>query len=273
VDTSLHWAYSLHGYEGYTIENDGIPIVTHVHGSKEGPDSDGGPEHFFTAKYKIQGPEWQLKTYEYPTTQPAATLWYHDHTLGITRLNNYAGLQGFYIIRDDLDTGKEDNPLELPAGEFEKAYAIQDKFFKENGELFYPAYEGEPYYDDFIFGEGANWTDADGATVLTEFFGDFMVVNGKIWPQQKVQARRYRLRLLNGCDSRFLLLQFRTDPNGCASLPVCEFGPAINYTLIGTDQGLLDVPIHDLQESLIETGGRNEFVIDFSEHAGELLYL
>ena len=266
VDTSLHWAYSLPGYEQYSIENDGIPTVVHVHGSRSEDGFDGNPEHFFSPGFRILGPKWQHKVYRYPNMQPATALWYHDHTLGITRLNNYAGLQGFYIIRDSRDTGRRDNPLGLPAGEYEKAYAIQDKFFKENGELFYPAYEGEPYYDDYITGEGANW-DASKPTALAEFFGDFMVVNGKIWPRQRVRPRRYRLRLLNGCDSRFLSIQFR----------VAEWdgptGQAIPYTLVGTDQGLLSRPIRDVRESLIETGARHDIVIDFSGLEGRRIIM
>jgi spore coat protein A, manganese oxidase len=269
VDTSLHWAFSLPGYESYSIEADGIPTVTHVHGSRSGPDMDGNPEHFFTTGYAIRGPEWKLAVYKYPNRQPATMLWYHDHTLGITRLNNYAGLQGFYFIRDDMDTGKEDNALGLPFGDFEKAYAIQDRFFKENGELFYPAYKGEPFYDDYITGEGADWdSDVDGPTALAEFFGDHMVVNGKIWPRQRVSPNRFRLRLLNGCDSRFLIVQFRAETQ-----PGCACGPPIPYTLVGTDQGLLEEPIHGLTESLIETGARHDIVMDFSGYEGQRIVM
>ena len=77
----------------------------------------------------------------------------HDHALGITRLNVYAGLAGFYILRGELDTGLEDNPLGLPAGEYELAYAVQDRMFRDDGELFYPAFPGDPTYEDFIVGE------------------------------------------------------------------------------------------------------------------------
>jgi FtsP/CotA-like multicopper oxidase with cupredoxin domain len=117
-------------------------------------------------------------------------------------------MAGFYIIRDDFDTGLFDNPLDLLAFPYEAAFAIQDRMFKDNGELFYPAFPGDPFYDDFITGEDAVLpTDifpGGGPTGLAEFFGDHMVVNGKIWPKMDVEPRNYRLRFLNGCDSRFL---------------------------------------------------------------------
>jgi FtsP/CotA-like multicopper oxidase with cupredoxin domain len=189
--------------------------VTHLHGGHSDPDSDGDPEGFFIPTWSIKGAAWKFQKYMYPNDQPAATLWYHDHVMGITRLNVYAGLAGFYLIRDDDDTGLTDNPLGLPAQDYEKAYAIQDRMFKENGELFYPAYPGEPSYDDFI--TGTDW-DMERPSVLTEFFGDFMLVNGKIWPKQVVEPRHCRLRLLNGCDSRFLVVKFWAVTAGSANL-------------------------------------------------------
>ncbi|MGD2178509.1 MAG: multicopper oxidase domain-containing protein, partial [Anaerolineae bacterium] len=212
LDTSLHWAYSLHGYEGYSIEKDGVPIVAHLHGGHTDFQYDGNPEFFFSPGYTIRGPQWVDKKYVYDNSQPAGTLWYHDHALGITRLNVYAGMAGFYIVRDGFDTGVVGNPLDLPAGPYELAYAIQDRMFKANGELFYPAFPGDPFYADFITGEGATLPVAQfpggGPTGLAEFFGDHMVVNGKIWPKVDVEPRNYRMRLLNGSDSRFLAIQF-----------------------------------------------------------------
>jgi spore coat protein A, manganese oxidase len=265
LDTTLHWAYSLMGYEQYTIGQNGIPVVVHLHGSHSGPDLDGNPEHFFTPNYAIKGPEWAFTTYQYENDQPAAMLWYHDHALGITRLNVYAGLAGMYFIRDDVDTGTRTNTLGLPSGEYEKAYVIQDRMFKANGQLFYPAYAGEPGYDDFIVGEGASW-DTTKPTAFAEFFGDFMVVNGKIWPRQKVQSRRYRIHLLNGSDSRFLAVSFVAVKAGATST---EGGQIVPYTLVGADQGLLNAPIPNLKRSLIEPGARIDIVIDFGRYFGK----
>jgi spore coat protein A len=267
VDTSLHWAYSLPGYEAYSIEDNGVPIVTHLHGSHSGPDIDGNPEHFFTPDWIIKGPDWKFKNYLYPNDQPAATLWYHDHVLGITRLNVYSGLAGFYLIRDELDTGLTDNPLLLPAGDYEKAYAIQDRMFKTTGELFYPAYEGEPYYDDFI--ADTTW-NSSYPTALAEFFGDFMLVNGKIWPKQVVEPRRYRLRLLNGCDSRFLVVKFMAVKLGSTNLRGKKV--EVTYTIVGTDQGILETPIPSVS-SLIEPGARLDIVIDFGSYQGKRIIM
>jgi FtsP/CotA-like multicopper oxidase with cupredoxin domain len=264
VDTSLHWAYSLHGYEAYSIETDGVPIVAHVHGGHSDFQYDGNPEFFFSPGYGVRGPQWVDKKYVYDNSQPAGTVWYHDHALGITRLNVYAGMAGFYIIRDDFDTGLFGNPLDLPAYPYEAAFAIQDKMFKETGELFYPAFPGDPFYDDFITGEGAvlppGQFPGGGPTGLAEFFGDHIVVNGVIWPKMDVEPRNYRLRFLNGCDSRFLALQFFEVPPGAT-----DFSNAIaqlDFTVIGSDQGLASSPT-TVDTLLSETGSRYDVIFDF----------
>jgi FtsP/CotA-like multicopper oxidase with cupredoxin domain len=264
VDTSLHWAYSLHGYMQYSIAADGVPIVPHVHGGHTDAIFDGNPEYFFSPGWGVRGPQWVEKKYLYDNIQPAGTVWYHDHALGITRLNVYAGMAGFYIIRDDFDTGLFGNPLDLPAFPYEAAFAIQDKMFKDTGELFYPAFPGDPFYEDFITGEGAVLPPAifpgGGPTGLAEFFGDHMVVNGRIWPKMDVEPRNYRLRLLNGCDSRFLAVQFFEVPPGAT-----DFSTAIqqlDFTVIGSDQGLASAPTM-VDTLLMETGSRYDIIFDF----------
>ena len=245
IDTSLHWAYSLHGYEGFSIDTDGVPIVPHVQGGHTDFQFDGNPEYIISPGYTIRGPQGREKQYVYQNDQQAGTVWYHDHALGITRLNVYAGMAGFYIIRDDFDTGLPGNPLDLPAFPYEAAFAIQDKMFKDNGELFYPAFPGDPFYDDFITGEGAILPEdifpGGGPTGLAEFFGDHMVVNGVIWPKMDVEPRNYRLRFLNGCDSRFLAVQFFEVPPGSTDFSTTISGP-LPFTVIGSDQGLASSP-------------------------------
>jgi FtsP/CotA-like multicopper oxidase with cupredoxin domain len=277
VDTNLHWAYSLHGYEGYTIEKDGVPIVAHLHGGHTDYQFDGNPEFFFSPNYTIRGPQWVDKKYLYKNDQGAGTLWYHDHALGITRLNVYTGMAGFYIVRDDVDTGLPNNPLGLPAYPYELAYAIQDRMFKNNGELFYPAFPGDPFYDDFITGEEAVLPPAafpgGGPTALAEFFGDHMVVNGKIWPKVNVEPRHYRLRLLNGTDSRFMVLRFRViAPSGSVN-PQTETGFAyandpvtnpVTFWVIGSDQGLAGSAT-ETDTLVFEPGSRYDIVFDFSK--------
>ena len=273
VDTSLHWAYALHGYTQYSIATDGVPIITHLHGGHTDFQFDGNPEFFYNPSETVVGPQWNFvpggftTKFRYDNNVPAGNLWYHDHALGITRLNVYAGMAGFYFVRDNLDTGKPDNPLGLPAWPYEKAYAIQDRMFRNTGQLFYPAFPGDPFYDDFITGEGAvlppDIFPGGGPTALAEFFGDHMVVNGMIWPKENVQPRNYRLHLLNGTDSRFMVLRFRiaanpqaTDLNG-ASAP-------LPFWVIGSDQGLAQAPTQT-DILLSEPGSRYDIVFDFSQ--------
>jgi len=263
-DLNLHWAYSLPGFE-YDITQQGNPIVPHVHGHHSDFEFDGNPEFYFGANYKARGPQWVEKKYIYDNSQlGAGTLWYHDHALGLTRLNVYAGMAGFYIVRDGFDTGLPGNDLDLPTHPYEAAFAIQDRMFKDNGELFYPAFPGDPAYADFITGENAMLPEADfpggGPTALAEFFGDHMVVNGVIWPKMDVEPRNYRLRLLNGCDSRFLAVQFFEVPADATDFSTVI--QQLDFTVIGSDQGLASSPT-TVDTLLMETGSRYDIVIDF----------
>lgn len=138
LDSSLHWAYSLpdctycgadetFSCDGLdSLEEYGTPLVTHVHGHSSKPASDGDPEAFFAGEcFELTGPLWKRKRLIYSNAQQAANLFYHDHSLGITRLNIYAGLVGLYFIRDEYDTGKPDNPVGVPAFPYELAFAVQ----------------------------------------------------------------------------------------------------------------------------------------------------
>jgi FtsP/CotA-like multicopper oxidase with cupredoxin domain len=264
IDTSLHWAYSLPGYENYSIPVNGIPIVAHLHGGHSDFQYDGNPEFFFSPGHMILGPQWLEKKFVYQNDQPAGTLWYHDHALGITRMNVYAGMAGFYLLRDTDDTGLLGNSLDLPAFPYEAAFAIQDRMFLATGELFYPAFPGDPFYDDFITGEGAilppDIFPGGGPTALAEFFGDHMVVNGLIWPKMDVEPRNYRLRFLNGCDSRFLVAQFFEVPPEATDF-TSAIGP-LDFTVIGSDQGLASSPT-TVDTLLMETGSRYDVIFDF----------
>lgn len=281
VDTSLHWCYSLHGggsangvdYRQFSIRKDGVPIITHLHGGNSDFQFDGNPEFFYSPDGRVKGPQWDAvpggfsNTFRYDNTVPAGNLWYHDHALGITRLNVYAGLAGFYFVRDELDTGMPDNPLGLPAFPYELAYAIQDRMFTGKGELFYPAFEGDPFHDDFIEGEGVElppfFFPDGGPTALAEFFGDHIVVNGVIWPKADVEPRNYRLRLLNGCDSRFMVLQFVAVDPGVTDPADISAGAPLDFWVIGSDQGL-GTPMQT-DTLVFEPGGRYDVVIDFSQ--------
>jgi spore coat protein A len=281
VDTNVHWCYSLHGassandvdYRQFSIAKNGVPIITHLHGGNSDFQFDGNPEFFYSPGQKVTGPQWDAvpggftNTFRYNNAVPAGNLWYHDHALGITRLNVYAGLAGFYFVRDDMDTGLPGNPLGLPAFPYEVAYAIQDRMFTDEGALFYPAFPGDPFYDDFITGEGAvlppDLFPGGGPTALAEFFGDHMVVNGKIWPKENVEPRHYRMRLLNGCDSRFMVVQFVAVNAG--ETDFTNAGSPIPFWVIGSDQGL-GTPAQT--ETLVfEPGSRYDIVVDFSDPA------
>jgi FtsP/CotA-like multicopper oxidase with cupredoxin domain len=288
VDTSLHWAYSLHGassangvdYRQFSIAANGVPTITHLHGGNSDFQFDGNPEFFYSPNGKVTGPQWDsvpggfTNTFRYNNAVPAGNLWYHDHALGITRLNVYAGLAGFYFVRDDQDTGLPDNPLGLPAFPYELAYAIQDRMFRNTGELFYPAFPGDPFYEDFITGEGVTLgppefpdppPDGGGPTALAEFFGDHMVVNGKIWPKENVMPRNYRMHLLNGTDSRFMVIRFRAVPAGATDLT--NAGAPIPFYVIGSDQGLASSAT-TTDMLLSEPGSRYDIVFDFKSLQG-----
>ncbi|MCL7451998.1 MAG: multicopper oxidase domain-containing protein [Anaerolineae bacterium] len=266
VDTSLHWAYSLHGYEGYSIANAGIPIITHLHGGHTDYQFDGNPEYFYSPGGAVVGPQWNTvpggftTRFVYDNNVPAGNLWYHDHALGITRLNVYAGMAGFYFVRDGLDTGRTDNPLGLPAWPYEKAYAIQDRMFYNDGRLFYPAFPGDPMWVDFI---PPGYT-GPVPSALAEFFGDHMVVNGKIWPKEDVEPRNYRLHLLNGSDSRFLAIRFRGVAAGAVDLQ--NAGQPIPFWVIGSDQGLAAAATQT-DMLLIGPGERFDVVLNFADPA------
>jgi FtsP/CotA-like multicopper oxidase with cupredoxin domain len=138
--------------------------------------------------------------------------------------------------------------------------------FKKNGQLFYPAFPGDPFYEDFITGEGAvlppQLFPGGGPTALAEFFGDHMVVNGMIWPKADVEPRNYRMRLLNGTDSRFMVLQFRVVPAGAEDLS--SAGSPLPFWVIGSDQGLASEAAQ-VDTLVFEPGGRYDIVFDFSQ--------
>jgi spore coat protein A len=313
IDQTLHWANPPAGpghtdsvgtdpesYEGP------VPIVTHVHGAHVDPHSDGYPEAWWLPAadnipdgYATSGTLFDDKTgmnpgnlgyaeYRYRQDQPAATLWYHDHALGMTRNNVYAGPAGFWLIRggdyDGATVNGGGDPAVLPGpapvagegvvqvnfpselgGEREKyreiPIAIQDRSFKRNGNLFYPKtrafFEGLAPRDLKI----PFAPDSDVAPIWNpEAFFDMMVVNGVTWPEFKVAPAQYRLRFLNGCNSRFLWLKFDN--------------PDVEVYQIGAEQGFLAEPVLlndlDLDESgdgtaqlLMALAERADVIVDF----------
>ena len=242
LDTTIHGA-------GPSLPE--VRTVVHLHGNKVLPDSDGYPEAWFTNGFGQTGPYFENQVYHYANDQQATTLWYHDHALGITRLNIYAGLAGMYLLRDSVE-----DDLNLPSGPYEIPLMIQDRFFNADGSLLYPTQTpGDP--DPRV---PPLW--------IPEFFGDTVLVNGKIWPFLKVEPRKYRFRILDSSNARFYHLTLneanaRGEPTGRPGPPFFQ---------IGSDGGFLPAPVR-LNEITIAPAERLDVIIDFSGADGKVFVL
>ena len=290
VDPSLHWADPLQnspapgfvypvdpvtGISTYDYTLTEVPIVPHVHGGEQSGRVDGGPDAWYTPGFSRLGPTYADaglygdpayaataglggNVYPYDNDQLPATIWYHDHALGITRLNVYMGMAGAYVIYDptrepagvpSVLSGATDSfgqPFDIPV-------VIQDRLFDPQGQLYYPAVSLNPAVNPF-------WGP--------EFFGDHIVVNGKVWPYLNVDPKAYRFRFLNGSQARFYDLDF-TDQATKA------IGPA--FTVVATDGGYVGAPATIDPAAggrfILGTGERVEAVVDFSKWAGKTLLL
>lgn len=227
--------HTLHG----TMDTPDVRTVVHLHGANVAADSDGHPDAWFTKDYKSVGPKFTRKVYEYTNHQPGGILWYHDHTMGITRLNVYAGLAGFYLIRDRLE-----KRLNLPKDEYEIPLMIQDKTFNKDGSLFYPDNATPPVPKPI-------------PSTPSFFIGETIVVNGKLWPYLNVEPRKYRFRILNASNLRAYGLSLS---NGST------------FTQIGTELGLLHNSV-EIESFILEPAERIDIVIDFSKYKGEEITL
>jgi len=213
-----------------------VRLMTHLHGGFVAADSDGNP----AATPLGFGPgETQRVFYTNQAPQmPASLLWFHDHGLGTTRLNVFAGLAAAYIVRDEFDTGSESNPIGIPGGAYEVPLVVQDRRFNPDGTFLYPR------------------SDVDGATWIGEYFGDTMLVNGKVWPFLDVEPRMYRFRILNGCNARILTLDVG--------------GP--NLWQIGAEGGMWDVPV-SVSRMVLAPAERADVLVDFRRFAGQTLVM
>ncbi|MFJ7912091.1 multicopper oxidase family protein [Kitasatospora sp. NPDC096204] len=306
VDPTLHWANPPGGIAGRDsrptfTSTPGpypgpVPLVTHLHGGHNAEESDGYPEAWylpqasdtpgeyarvgsfyeeFREKFAEEfGARWSpgSAVFQYANRDRAATFWFHDHALGITRLNVYAGLAGFYLLRGgpaDLPQGVLPGPAPGPGDPPGKRYyeipvVIQDRSFNGDGSLFYPS--SRAFFDGF---EGPYVPGSDISPIwVPEFMGDTMVTNGSTWPVLPVEPRRYRLRLLNGCNARFLILKIVTDPLAARPVP-----PALPFWQIGSEGGFLPAPVRR-DELLVAPAERADVVVDFtSVPVGTELYL
>jgi spore coat protein A, manganese oxidase len=305
VDPSLHWANPAGGKGGrdsrpklastperYTGP---VPIVTHVHGAiGVGDESDGYPEAWFhpaaaniPPSYATEGSWYQFfarkaaanfgaswgtgfAVAQYPNQRRASTHWYHDHTLGMTRLNVYAGPAGFYIVRGGPDgdgavldsrsgrpavlpspAPQEDDPFPAEKAYYEFPIVIQDRSFNADGSLFYP--DTRAFFDKI---KGPFLPESDISPIWNpEFYGNTIMVNGNLWPFQTVERRRYRMRFLNGCQARFLILNF-------GSIRGAEVWQ------IGNDGGFLETPVNltasHRSQSLLGPAERADLIVDFT---------
>ncbi len=249
--------------EDTTIHSDIIPYdtpgvrtVTHLHGGNVESESDGHAQAWFTRDFQKTGPEFEKKDYYYVNDQPPATLWYHDHSLGITRLNVYAGLAGFYLLRSE-----HERSLDLPEDEYEIPLVLQDRSFEEDGSLFYPTAISDE--------QGGSDESHPDPSIVPQFYGDTSVVNGKAWPRLSVEPRSYRFRLLNGSNSRYYNLKLRQYDESSGEVG----GDGPSFVQIGNDGGLLSSPVEIDDRLELGSSQRADVVVDFSEYAGETLLL
>ena len=283
TDQTLHWADPLGGEMNMCAHTPGaatgdcllhydgpIPAVPHLHGGEVPPVLDGGPDAWFTSDGAYHGHAYYTKAgglaneaiYRYPNTQEASMIWFHDHLLGGTRLNVYAGLAGAYPIIDpglSLPTGL--HPVGLQQGtsgpvDFLVPMVLQDRMFDTNGQLFFPNVGINPEHPFWV----------------PEFVGDTIVVNGKVWPFLNVEPRRYRFLFINGSNARTYELFIANPVTKVMGPPIWQ---------IGTDGGYLDAPVKidpnaakpAITKLLIMPGERADVIIDFAGLAGQTLIL
>ncbi|HXE12675.1 MAG TPA: multicopper oxidase domain-containing protein [Bryobacteraceae bacterium] len=215
--------YSIHGARKELPE---VRTIVHLHGGRVPAASDGYPENWYAPGKSVVS--------FYPNKQDATTLWYHDHAMAITRLNVFAGLMGLYIIRDDFEDG-----LGLPKGEYEIPIVLFDRSFRTDGQLYYPV-SPDPQKP---------W--------VSEFFGDAILANGKLFPFADVTPSKYRLRLLNASNSRFCYL---------------SFSDGSEFWQIGSDQGLLAAPV-ELKNLTLAPAERADIIVDFKSRDGKSIVL
>ncbi len=254
VDKTLMWANPQTSSEDNDDSGGGVPIVPHLHGGEVESSSDGYPDAWFTATGggggdALHGPAYRTQNYTYANSQPATMLWYHDHSLGIVRLNVLSGLFGAYIIREDEDEdtsssskaeleknrrSRTSSSWMFPKEEEELVLLLHDMQFFPDGSINFPTIGDSPKMHP-------SW--------CPEYFGDTILVNGKAWPYVRVQPRMYRLRVVNAANARFFQLSLSDE--------------RLSFVQIGTDGGLLDRP-QVLSELTIAPAERIDFLIDFA---------
>ena len=233
-----------------------VRTVVHLHGAKVLPQFDGYPESWFTnAATNVNGPNYRV--YQYPNDQQATMLWYHDHSLGSTRFNVYAGLVGTFFIREAQEAS-----FGLPSADYEIPLVIVDRQFEIDPLT--NLFTGNLLYPDPSNAQVPGFPTA-GVTPhhphwATELWADTALVNGKVWPYLNVEPRKYRFRILNASNARFYNLQLVNKTTG-AGLPFLQ---------IGSDQGFLPAPVH-MNQLLMGIAERMDVIVDFSGMHGQTI--
>jgi spore coat protein A len=215
--------HNIHGAERSKPE---VRAVTHVHGARVPAGSDGWPEDWYEPG--------RSALFHYPGVQDATSLWYHDHAMGITRLNIYAGLYGAFNVRD-----ADEQVLGLPSGDCDLPLILCDRLIAKDGKLYYPV------------------SDDPSAPWVSECRGNAVLCNGKLYPYFEVEPRRYRLRLINAANTSFFDLSLSQEHV---------------FHQIGSDQGLLDAPLERTRIELYPAE-RADVVVDFGGLAGQKVQL
>jgi spore coat protein A, manganese oxidase len=268
-----------------------------------GPSAESGSLNIF----KLLNPNLQSgeAEYYYPMDQSARFGWYHDHAVGITRLNAYAGVASALLVRDAFERSLVNLGLPdfIENGGRELPLVIQDKIFQDEaqdptypgltatGSLWYPY----RYAEHMASAEGSDPT-ALPISCVPEMFGDTMLVNGVVHPQVAVEPRRYRLRVLNATQARFLNLQLY-EAAGSIGSQIPDFSkPGPDFLVLGTEGGFLaravavgsgrrlDVTTEQSGERSVDPanpGGsllsgpaeRWDLIVDFSAFAGKSVIL
>jgi spore coat protein A len=301
--------------------------AVHFHGGLVPWISDGGPFDWwdpsgnhglsFLNNVKLNpGAASNEAEYYYPLNQSARFGWYHDHAYGITRINAYAGIASALLIRDSFEAGLVASGLPgyIESGGYELPLIIQDKtFVGSDVSTVDPSYQGLKTSGSLWYAhlyEPARWAVGKNPAIsplpdpscIPEFFGDTMLANGTAFPTAAVEPRRYRLRILNACNARFLNLQLFIDdgsPNGItlssqgvplnvparnAAAPNLQGKPTSNFLVIGSEGGFLpsatwvpmNAPINPALFNgslLLAPAERSDVIVDFSAHAGQKLIL
>lgn len=305
VDQTLHWANPPGGNKNRDsmttndhIYKGPVPIVTHLHGGHTQEESDGHPESWYLPKasdipkdYAVVGSLYKKYSHKYheqfgnrwhdgysivnyPNDQRDGTLWYHDHALGITRINVYAGLAGFYLLRgnpiDAILDSRDDSRAILPGpapgyhGQApdstyrELPLLIQDKTFTKDGELFFP--KDRAFFEnlthkqlDIPFIPDNSHCNKEMSDVHPywnpEFFGNTILVNGATWPYFEVKRLRHRFRVLNASNARTFKFVFSNN---------------MSFWVIGSDGGYLNTTPVQTSELLMAPAERYDIIVDFS---------